>query len=32
MVLTESQKKQLNRDILEYMANNQYVKAAQVFA
>ncbi len=32
MVLTENQKKQLNNDILEYLANNGYAKTSEVFA
>lgn len=32
MVLTGSQKNQLNRDILEYLVKNQYVPAAEIFA
>lgn len=32
MVLTASQKNQLNRDILEYLVKNEYSKAAESFA
>ena len=32
MVLTASQKNQLNRDILEYLVKNDYSKAAETFA
>ncbi len=32
MVLTSNQKLQLNKDILEYLANNDYNKTAAVFA
>ena len=32
MVLTSNQKTQLNKDILQYLANNDYQKTAAVFA
>lgn len=32
MVLTSNQKSQLNKDILQYLANNDYSKTAAVFA
>lgn len=32
MVLTQNQKNQLNKDILEYLVKNEYPKSAQVFA
>ncbi len=32
MVLTTNQKSQLNKDILEYLANNDYMKTASIFA
>lgn len=32
MVLTTNQKAQLNKDLLEYLANNDYPKTAAVFA
>lgn len=32
MVLTTNQKNQLNKDILEYLANNDYAKTASIFA
>lgn len=32
MVLTASQKNQLNRDILEYLVKNEYPKTAEVFS
>ena len=32
MVLTSNQKTQLNKDLLEYLVNNDYTKTAAVFA
>lgn len=32
MVLTQNQKNQLNKDILEYLTKNDYTKTAQIFA
>jgi hypothetical protein len=32
MVLTQNQKTQLNKDILEHIANNGYSKSAEIFA
>ena len=32
MVLTQNQRTQLNKDILEYLSNNEYKKTAEVFA
>lgn len=32
MVLTQSQKTQLHKDLLEYLANNEFPKTAQAFA
>lgn len=32
MVLTQTQKNQLHKDLLEYLANNEFVKTAEVFA
>lgn len=32
MVLTTNQKNQLNKDLLEYLANNDYTKTAAIFA
>ena len=32
MVLTQNQKNQLNKDILEYLVKGQYEKSAQMFA
>lgn len=32
MVLTQSQKSQLNRDILEYLVKNEYPRAAEQFS
>ncbi len=32
MVLTTNQKTQLNKDLLEYLLNNEYEKTAAVFA
>jgi hypothetical protein len=32
MVLTSNQKVQLNKDLLEYLLNNDYQKTAEVFA
>lgn len=32
MVLTQTQKAQLHKDLLEYLANNEFPKTAQTFA
>lgn len=32
MVLTQTQKSQLHKDILEYLANNEFPKTASIFA
>jgi len=32
MVLTSNQKTQLNKDLLEYLLNNDYRRTAEVFA
>ena len=32
MVLTQTQKTQLHKDLLEYLVNNDYPKTAEVFA
>ena len=32
MVLTSSQKNQLNKDLLEYLVKNEYPKTAEIFS